>query len=272
MLAREEYGWEYRLVSDTCYEVVVTRTALLSDTHGNAVALGAVLGELDAEGIDRAVCLGDVCEGGPEPETCIDLLAERGWPVVLGNADAFVLDPADGEGHTEELTERQLTVREWTYERLGPSRREIVGGYSATVELDLGTGCTLLGCHATPASYDPVVLPSAAASEFRAAFGDTGADVVACGHIHLPYVRRIGATLVVNPGSIGLGYDHEQDESSLRFDPWAAWAVLATDSGRFSLEFRRTSFDVDAVVEAHRVNGMPFADESARSWLPSGPR
>ena len=40
------------------------RTAILSDIHGNAIALRAVVEELDADGIGRVVCLGDVCQGG----------------------------------------------------------------------------------------------------------------------------------------------------------------------------------------------------------------
>ena len=82
------------------------RTAILSDVHGNAIALRAVVEELDAERIERVVCLGDVCQGGPEPEACVDLLAERGWPTVLGNADAFVLDAASAEGSSEAISER----------------------------------------------------------------------------------------------------------------------------------------------------------------------
>ena len=245
----------------------MTRTAVLSDVHGNGVALRAVLAELDDEGIERGICLGDVCQGGPEPEACVDLLAERGWPIVLGNADAFVLDPKQGEGSPEEITERQLAVREWTYERLGSERRTAVAAYGATVDIEIGGGRRLLGCHATPASFDPVVPPTASEDEFRTAFGGTAADVVACGHIHLPYLRRIGDALVLNPGSVGLGYDHALDEASLRFDPWAAWAVVGSDAtGRLGIELRRTPFDVDAVVAAHQSSGMPFAEASALSW------
>jgi len=243
------------------------RTAVLSDVHGNAVALRAVLADLDADGIERAVCLGDVAQGGPEPDVCVDLLADRGWPVVLGNADAFVLDPAHGEGSPEKLPDRLLTVRAWSYARLGAERRRVVAGYDATVVVDLGSGKTFLGCHATPSSYDPVVLPGAPDDEFRAAFDGTGADVVGCGHIHLPYLRRIGETLVVNPGSVGLGYDHALDGDSPRFDPWAAWAVVGTAGDGLSIEFRRTPFDATAVVDAYRTSGMPHADESARGWL-----
>ena len=243
------------------------RTAILSDVHGNAIALRAVFEELDSEGIEQGVCLGDVCQGGPEPEACVDLLGERGWPTVLGNADAFVLDSASAESGTETVSERQLDVRQWTYERLGSARRDAIAAYAPTIAAELGDGRTLLGCHAIPADYDSVVLPSAPENEFRAAFGDTGADLVACGHIHLPYVRRIGATLVLNPGSVGLGYDHEQDADSVRFDPWASWVVASSRGGRLSLDFRRTPFDAQAVADVHLSSGMPHGDEYARAWV-----
>jgi predicted phosphodiesterase len=246
-----------------------SRTAIISDVHSNAVALRAVVAELESEGIDRVVCLGDVCQGGPEPGECVDLLAERGWPVVMGNADAFVLDPATAEGSSEVVTERQLAVREWTYDRLTSAQRDLLAAYAPTVEHDLGDNRTLLCCHATPNSYEPIVLPSAPEEEYRAAFGGSGADVVACGHIHLPYVRRLGTTMVLNPGSVGLGYDHEQDPEALRFDPWAAWAVIATGGGRLSIDLRRTPFDAREVADAHRASGMPYGDEYARSWAPA---
>lgn len=243
------------------------RTAIVSDIHGNGVALRAVTAELDVEGLEHVVCLGDVCQGGPQPDDCVDLVAERGWPTVLGNADDFVLDPASAEGSSEAVTERQLAVRAWTFDRLGPERRELVSGYSPTVALDLGDGLRLLACHATPSSYDAVVLPGAPEQEYRAAFDGTGADLIACGHIHLPYVRRIGPTTVLNPGSVGLSYDHEQEPEAVRFDPWAAWAVVGVEGRRLSIELRRTPFDAEAVGEAHRASGMPYGADYARAWL-----
>jgi predicted phosphodiesterase len=246
----------------------VRRTAVLSDVHGNAVALRAVLTELDAEGIDDAVCLGDVCQGGPVPGECIDLLVERGWPVVLGNADAFVLDASVGEGSTEAVTERQLAVRAWSFEQLTSAQRDAIAAYAPTVTHELGDGLALVACHATPTSYEAVVFPNAPEDEYRAAFDGTGADVVACGHIHLQYLRRIGRTVVLNPGSVGLGYDHEQNLENVRFDPWAAWAVIGVEDGGLSLDFRRTPFDAEAVAEAHRASGMPHADEYSAAWAP----
>ena len=39
------------------------RLGLISDLHGNLPALEAVLGELEREGVERIVCLGDVAVG-----------------------------------------------------------------------------------------------------------------------------------------------------------------------------------------------------------------
>ena len=41
------------------------RIAIISDIHGNSVALEAVLNDLKTEHMDRIVCLGDVVSGGP---------------------------------------------------------------------------------------------------------------------------------------------------------------------------------------------------------------
>ena len=76
------------------------RTALVSDIHGNGVALRAVLDDLDRQEIDRVVCLGDVAQGGPEPVEVLDAVRDRDWRVVMGNADAFLLDPESGREPT----------------------------------------------------------------------------------------------------------------------------------------------------------------------------
>ena len=86
--------------------------ALVSDAHGDDRALAAVVDELGRRGVVKGVCLGDMVQGGDEPRAVLDRLAELGWPVILGNADAFLLEiPADSP---EEITEAQLAKRDWT--------------------------------------------------------------------------------------------------------------------------------------------------------------
>ena len=67
------------------------RLGLISDIHGNLLALDAVLDELNESGMDRLVCLGDVA-AGPEPRKTLERLREVGCPIVRGNWDTWVLE------------------------------------------------------------------------------------------------------------------------------------------------------------------------------------
>jgi len=241
------------------------RTALVSDAHGNAVALEAVLADLARAPVDQVVALGDMVQGGPQPAEVVDRLVGLGWPVVLGNADAFLFDPEAGR---EPATERLLEVREWSVARLGEERLELIRGFAATIERPIGDGRTLLAFHGSPLSYDDILLATTPDGVFEALLDGADASVLSGGHVHLQFVRRVGGTLFVNPGSVGLSYAHGQPQEDFRFDPWAAYAVLDVEDGRVEVAFRRVPFDVEALVGVIRESGIPYADETAAGWLP----
>ncbi len=67
------------------------RVAILSDIHGNCVALDKALDDLRRDAVVQMVCLGDAIQGGPQPAKVVDRLRELGCPAVMGNADAWLL-------------------------------------------------------------------------------------------------------------------------------------------------------------------------------------
>ncbi len=69
------------------------RIALISDIHGNAVALDIVLDALKKQQVDSIICLGDVAASGPQPCQVIERLRAIGCPVVMGNTDDWLLQP-----------------------------------------------------------------------------------------------------------------------------------------------------------------------------------
>ena len=240
------------------------RVALISDIHANAVALDAALSHLRRDSVDEVVCLGDVAQGGAQPAEAVDRLRALGCRVVMGNADAFLLDP---EASREPATARHLEVREWTLERLGGERLEFLRRFEPTVEVELPPGRSLLCFHGSPASYDDVLVPSLPEAEIRALLGGHAADVLAGGHVHLQWLHRLGDGVFVNPGSVGLSYDHEQAEDDFRFDAWAAYGIV--DVGEtVEISFRRVPFDSTAVVWAIADSGIPDGDELTQRWLP----
>jgi predicted phosphodiesterase len=207
--------------------------ALVSDVHGNDAALCAVIADLDRLGIERVVCLGDAVQGGPEPREVLDRLAALGWPVILGNADDFLLDlPA---ASPEELTPAQLERREWTLAQLEPSHLEQMRAFAPTLDVELDGGLILRAFHGSPHSYDDVLLPETPDGQVEKLLGGSGVDLLAGGHTHLQWTRYVDGALYVNPGSVGLAYDR-YDDSPPKPKQAAEYAIVTGGA----VEFRRT--------------------------------
>lgn len=228
------------------------RVALISDAHGNAVGLRAALDDIAGRNVDRIVALGDMAQGGPQPAECLALLRGADARVVMGNSDAFLLDPHSGR---EPVTERHLVQREWTLSQLSERDLKYIRSFEPTVELDLD-GRSLLCFHGSPADYDDVVLPEDPPDLF------TGADLLAGGHVHVPQLRRVGAAWYVNPGSVGIGYDHLQPDDDFRFDAWASYAIVSASS----VEFHRVPFDLDELDHVTRASGLPQARDTLETY------
>ena len=193
--------------------------ALVSDIHGSDDALATVVAELDALGIGRVICLGDAVQGGDKPREVLDRLAALGWPVILGNADAFLLEvPSDSP---EPITQGQLEKREWTLEQLEASHLAQIRAFVPTLDVELDGGLTLRAFHGSPHSYDDVLLPETPDAQVEHLLGGSGVDVLAGGHTHMQWTRYVDGALFVNPGSV-------RDEG--------AYAIVTGGS----VEFRRT--------------------------------
>jgi len=193
-------------------------------------------------------------------------LRERGWPIVLGNADDFLRDADAG---AEVPNQRQLDVRAWTLGQLGDDGLAFIDAFQPTIQVELGEGRTLLAFHGSPSSYDDVILPGATEDEFRGLLGPPVADVLTGGHIHRQWLRRYGESVFVNPGSVGLAYDHAQLEGEvedLRTDPFAEYARVDVAADRLEIAFRRVPFDRDAVLAAIDASGMPHAEATRAMW------
>jgi predicted phosphodiesterase len=239
------------------------RVALVSDVHGNAIAFDAVVDDLAGDSFDAVVSLGDVAQGGPQPAEVVDRLRELAWPCVFGNSDEFLLTLKGNEDADPESEARALEVADWSAAQLGDDRLEFLRQFAPTVELDLD-GCRVICCHATPRSNETVILPDTPRDTVVGEVGD--AAVVACGHVHLQWLRRVGSATWISVGSAGMAYEHTQPLAEQPFEPWAEYAVISAGAGRLSIDFRRVPFDAAKVVAAIGRSGMPFSDRAAARW------
>jgi predicted phosphodiesterase len=223
------------------------RVAILSDIHGNAVALEACLADLAAAGgADRIVAAGDLCLDGPRPRKVLRRLKEAGAHVVRGNTDRMIAldDPA-----TYEADDREAIM--WQRGALGQDWVAWLGAAPLTVAIGRDAAGLLI-THATPQRDDEHVWPDAGDAQLEAITEGVAQHTIAFGHLHFPYVRTWRDRTFINVASAGLPKDG---------DPRAHYAILTQQSGGWSVRSRRVAFDVDKVERQIRKSGMPNVAE-----------
>jgi predicted phosphodiesterase len=241
------------------------RIAIISDIHGNLVAFEAMLDDIARQRVDRIVCLGDVAAFGPQPEEVVARLREIGCPVVMGDADATLLTPEAPA--TDELFRRLQEIDAWAVARLSPSDREYIAAFQPTISIALDGDATLLCYHGSPQSFKDPIRATTSDDDLTRLFAGFDARFYAGGHTHIQMLRRFGASLVLNPGSVGLAYDRvPAPGATVRNPPWGEYAILTVAGSSFGVALRRVPFDVAALLRAARENGMPHADWWCAEW------
>jgi predicted phosphodiesterase len=231
----------------------VTRLAVLSDVHGNAIALEAVRKDLRAARPDAVLVAGDLVMNGPEPVEAVDALRElesEGALIVQGNTDVAVadFDYAAAFPHlTDGVPDTMKAAAEWAHEQLGDERLDWLRRLPSERRLWVDESLVLV-VHASPGSQTAGFDQSLDASVVLERLSKTDARVICCGHTHIPEVRDFGWKVIVNDGSAGYVFDG---------DPSASWALLDIHEDNVTAEIRRTEFDALTVANAISARGLP---------------
>ncbi|MEO8287191.1 MAG: metallophosphoesterase family protein [Chloroflexota bacterium] len=245
------------------------KIAVFSDMHGNCTALDAMLDHLSANPADKLVCLGDTVQGGPQPHETLQRLRELGCPVIMGNADAWMLSGVETSATEAPPTQQMQRIREWSLKKLNPEDVDFINTFLPTVEISLEGRHRLLCFHGSPRSFDDVFLPETPQEEFEGFLGEYTPAIMTGGHTHLQYVRRLGSTFYFNPGSVGRPFDRHQSGEPYRADPWVEYAVLtSTADGVLGLEFRRVLYDTRIIYNYILNSDMPDAALVAEKHRP----
>lgn len=244
------------------------RVAVISDMHGNDVAFEVVEADIRAQRVDQIVCLGDAIQGGPQPAQVVQRLRRLACPVVMGNADAWLIsgEETGDEGIPPERLKKMGEIRLWSLSQLTEDDVDFIANFQPTVTIELENGLELLCFHGSPTSFDDVILPAAPEEEFQKFLGRYAGHILTGGHTHAQQIRRLGDLFFFNPGSVGFAYSHNQPENAFHADPWAEYAILTAENGHVSLEFRRLPFDAQALIRIYRESGRPFAEDAIAQY------
>lgn len=231
----------------------MARLAVLSDVHGNRLALEAVREAVRLAAPDVVAVAGDLVFNGPDPAGTVDLLRDMeagGALVIAGNTDIAVADfdyTAAFPSFPDGVPDHFRAAAEWAHGALGPDRVEWLRRLPAERRIRID-GTLVIVCHASPGSqtagFDQGLDPTATLDRVSG----TDAKVICCGHTHIPEIREMGWRVIVNDGSAGYVFDG---------DPRASWAMIDVVDDHVTPEIKRVEYDVLAAADAVAERGLP---------------
>lgn len=216
------------------------RYLVLSDIHGNIVALNAVLNAVPKDRYDKILVLGDNIGDGPCPDKVLDVLIKKDAIFIAGNREELANDHFNGFPETQ-------TALQWKFMRdsisfLTKEQRDFMKKLNnqRTIEAD---GLKIKMVHGSPDSVRELLYFNNH-NRLNEVLESINEDILLCGHNHyqFAYLAQSGK-LVLNPGSVGLS----QKGESFRAD----YAILNVNNGQFSFELNHTYYDGEKIKQEY---------------------
>jgi predicted phosphodiesterase len=245
----------------------MTRLAVLSDIHGNADALAAVLQDAASHAPDALVNLGDCFSGPLDAARTADLLAGAGFAAtVRGNHDRYLCQP-DKMDAWDRLAHPHLSAGTFAWLATLPATAVIDDAFL---------------CHATPQTDEAYWLEAytldgtarrAILDQITERAVSIPQSLMLCGHTHVARaVHLADGRLVVNPGSVGCPGYTDHDVATIRHvcagTPHASYAILDRKGAQWSVSHRLVPYDSAPAIARARAAGLDdWVQALSTGWI-----
>src|SRR5258708_35916007 len=180
------------------------RFLCISDIHGHADALAAVLATAERRGFSKLLVAGDLCFPGPSPLDTWRRLTAANAICVQGVGDrALATVDLDNLRATTEHERARLERLRSTRSELGELILARLAKLPKTHRITIETGGEILLVHGSPLDASEPFSHEMSDDELNALIADEPADIIVCGASHVPFDRQVGDTRIVNVGSVG---------------------------------------------------------------------
>ena len=232
------------------------KAAVISDIHANNIALQEVLKDIKKENCDKIYCLGDLILAGPQPKDIIDFVKDQNWTIIQGNTDKLI---AEYGPEVLEMMQDKYPIMANAIEDdvlfVDEETKEFLKNLPPQLEENI-EGVSVLFVHGSPRRNNEDILPAKPLEEIEEIISDTDADLILCGHTHVPcgYQTTKNQT-VVNVGSVG---------RPMTPTPLACYAVIDFDNGKFDIRHKFVEYDRETAANLVRIRNFEGADKLAQ--------
>ena len=190
------------------------KIAVISDIHGNMEALDAVMQDIRKRECEKIFVLGDYAMAGPEPSEAVEFfMRKRNNPhfsMIQGNTDLMIADFSDEiYDSVKENAPIMAGALKNDVKVLSSLEKEFLKNLPIQLEIE-EEGVKFLLVHGSPRKNNENILPDTPMSEVEKMVEGVDADVILCGHTHIPCgFQTSSRKTVVNVGSVGRPFTPE---------------------------------------------------------------
>jgi putative phosphoesterase len=211
--------------------------AVVSDIHSNLHALHAAEEVINENDVEMVVCAGDIIGYGAFPNECCEIVRKLAGYCVFGNHEVSALTR-----DTIWMNPHAAKASTWTSEVLNQDSRDYLLTIEQCAKFE-SSGARVAMYHGSTESVVEYVYEDDTRGSM---LSSVDADILILGHTHIPYMRKFGSGLIVNPGSIGQPRDG---------DPRGSLAII--DSGARVCSIIRFDYDIESAWTAIVSAGLP---------------
>jgi len=225
------------------------KIAVISDIHSNILALEAVLKDIEGKQVDQIYCTGDLVGYAPFPNEVIELIRQKQIPTVMGNYDdgigfmRFICGCDYKDEKAQALGEHSIL---WTKAHTSEENKEFLRNLPAEIRFTAG-GKKVLMVHGSPNRLNEYITEDTPRDYARDLIELNDADILICGHTHIPFKMVLKDKLLINVGSVG---------KPKHGDPLAVYAIVNFGVD-VEVEFHKVSYDFKAIANAIEQSDLP---------------
>ena len=220
------------------------KLALISDIHGNLEALNAVLKEIKKKKIKNIYCLGDIIDYGANSNECADIIRKNKIPAVMGNHD-FTAATLKGIEWFNPIAQESCRI---TNKLLNQINKKSLLNLPKILKIE-----NMFLVHGSPKDYlHEYIYPDEADCIFEEFFKIAKKQIIAMGHTHIPFVKKVNNKLILNPGSVGQPRDGNNK---------ASFCIL--DNKKIEAEIIRVNYDIRKAadkIDLYDREGLIYPD------------
>lgn len=226
------------------------KICVLSDVHGNAVALQKVIDECNTLNIDKYIFLGDLLIKGPSPNKCYELMLGLNplcW--IKGNTDeAFDLVE---DWATLVKDNMLLSYLEYPLSKMNRNSIDLLlnMNYRESLTID---GIKILCTHGSPRDIAENIYPDINDEDLSEIIEGVDEDIILCGHTHYPMIRTYKGKTIFNPGSISFSVDDENIIS---------YGIIEINDNNYSCTLKVLEYDKEKALSNAIENHMPNIED-----------